>query len=112
MSLASSLGSNMTQRSPEKNMQLLLDKLDPQVVPEANKYYTFVYQAKTRGIQYDQHPLILCGSVFNWGFTGYNFHWEESRRYTWAEILTNVFEVPDSEIDFLRRYPTVKMRNT
>ena len=63
---------------PTKNMQMLLGgyfkSIQGQVTPEANKYYLFVYKAKTPNIQYDQHPLIICGNVFNWGFSGLNSH--------------------------------------
>ena len=29
-----------------------------EAIPSVGKYYTFVYNAKTAGKQYDQHPLI------------------------------------------------------
>ena len=54
---------------PTSNMALVLDKLSPSVlVPEADKYYTFVYTPKTQGIQYDQHPFVQVSSVHQWGF--------------------------------------------
>ena len=97
--------------SPVHNMRVILDKLGPGViVPEPNKYYTFIYQAKTPRIQYDQHPLILCGSLFRWGFTGYNMHWEESRRYTFAEC-SNIFELSEEEFDMMRGIPTALIRS-
>ena len=98
-----------SQRSPEKNMQLLLSKLKPSIVPEPSKYYTFIYTAKTPNIQYDQHPCILCGSVFQWGFTGYNIHWQDSRRYTWAEC-SNLYELNDEEFQLMQDYNTQRMR--
>ena len=43
-------------------MNLLKDTVTP--VPDVGKYYTFVYNAKTAGKQYDQHPLIACTDIF------------------------------------------------
>ena len=40
-------------------------------------FYTFVYNAKTPKITYDQHPLIACVDLFSWGFRGLNFHWQK-----------------------------------
>ena len=30
--------------------------------------------AKTKGLEYDQHPLIACIDVQRWGFRGINYH--------------------------------------
>ncbi len=79
-----------------------MDNLSPgEIVPTPDKYYVFVYKAKTKNIQYDQYPFIVCTSVFPWGFSGYNFHWEESRRYTWQEVITNIYEIKDEELEKL-----------
>ena len=102
-SLAMSFGSDPTQ-----NMSLLLGALSPStIVPRPDKYYTFIYKAKTRGIRYDQHPLIQCGSVLNWGFTGENVH-IGSRRYTWNEVLSNIYEVSQEEFETLRNVPLAR----
>ena len=53
-----------------------------EAIPTVGKYYTFVYNAKTAGKQYDQHPLIACTDIFKWGFRGINYHWQSSRSYT------------------------------
>ena len=42
-------------------------------IPTAGKYYTFFYNAKTPGIQYDEYPLVGVTDVFSWGFRGINF---------------------------------------
>lgn len=98
---------------PDYNMRLLLSYLtESEVVPEANKYYVFVYKAKTPNIQYDQHPLVLCGNVFKWGFTGYNFHWNEIRQYSWAEVLSNLYELNEEEFDIVKDIPLAKFRTT
>ena len=98
---------------PTRNMAILLSSLSPStIVPEPNKYYTFIYKAKSRGIQYDMHPLILCGSVFKWGFNGFNSHWNEPRQYSWAEVLSNVYELSDEEFDTLQDVPLALFKNT
>lgn len=102
-----------TTNDPVYNMRLLLDVLSMgEIVPEPNKYYTFVYTAKTPNVQYDQHPFILCGSVFDWGFIGYNQHWDESRRYTWNECQTNLFQIKDEEVETMSNYPSAYIRST
>ena len=94
-------------------MRLLLSYLTPsEIIPDPNKYYTFVYKAKTPNLQYDQHPLILCGNVFKWGFTGYNFHWNEIRQYSWAEVLSNLYEVSEEEFEIVKDIPLAKFRTT
>ena len=103
---------NEMNNSPTHNMRMLLSRLSPaKIVPEPNKYYTFVYVAKTPGIEYDMNPLILCGSVFKWGFTGENYHMG-SRRYTWNEIQSNIFEIYDSEIETASKLPTALIRTS
>ena len=99
--------------NPTYNMRLLLSYLGSSaIVPRPNKYYTFIYKAKTRGIQYDQHPLIVCGDVYKWGFTGMNAHWGSIRQYTWGEVLSNVYELSDEEFEFLQTVPLAKFKNT
>ena len=91
---------------PTSNMAYLLEKLSPSViVPEADKYYTFVYTPKTRNIRYDQHPFIQCTSRHEWGFIGFNYHWEEHRRYTWQEVQSNLFEIYDDEVEDMKTFP-------
>jgi len=97
---------------PTRNMAILLAKLNPSgIVPNANKYYTFVYKAKTKGIQYDQHPLILCGNVYKWGFTGENVH-IGTRQYSWNEVLSNVYEISEEEFQTLTEVPLAKFKST
>ena len=99
--------------NPTYNMRLLLSSLTPSsIVPRPNKYYTFIYKAKTRGIQYDRHPLIVCGDVYRWGFNGLNIHWGGVRQYSWNEVLSNVYELSDEEFEFLQDVPLAKFKNT
>lgn len=69
--------------------------------PEVGKYYTFVYNAKTPGIEYDQHPLIACTEIQRWGFRGINFHWRKYRNYTWEEVAGQLHVVKYEELDEL-----------
>ena len=47
---------------PEEIMLTIMDIFNQTVtpIPEAGKFYTFVYNPKTPNITYDQHPLIAC----------------------------------------------------
>jgi len=98
--------------SPEQNMKNLLNVLTPSVIiPEVDKYYVFVYKAKTKGIVYDQHPLVVVTGIFRWGFTGHNFHMGP-RRYTWGEIITNLYLVEDWELNTIENFPITLLKNT
>ena len=109
-----SLPGQMKQKSPERCMSILADSYQGQsiIVPDPNKYYVFVYKAKTPGVQYDQHPFVLVTGIYKWGFTGYNFHWESSRTYTWAEILTNLYEVTDENLNVVQELPIARLKTT
>ena len=92
-------------------MALLLDVLGPPVIiPKPNRYYVFAYIAKTPGITFDQHPLILSGNVYRWGFNGSNLHWGDIRQYTWNELQTALYEVRDDEIEAVSQMPIAKFR--
>ena len=98
--------------NPTKNMNLVLSNLQgSSIVPNPNKYYTFIYKAKTRGIQYDMHPLILCGNVYNWGFNGENAHMG-LRQYSWNEVLSNLYELTQEEFVYLQDVPLAKIKST
>ena len=106
------LNAKMT-KDPVYNMRLLLDRLQNSgTVPEPNKYYVFVYTPKTKNIQYDQHPFIVSGSNYQWGFTALNEHWGEMRRYTWAEMRTPLFEITEDEVETVSNLPIQYFRNS
>jgi hypothetical protein len=69
--------------------------------PEPGKFYTFIYTPKTPDIDYDQHPLIACTDLQKWGFKGINFHWRQSRNYTWEEVIGKLHVVRPNELDEL-----------
>lgn len=74
-------------RDPEMIMKIISEIFtDVDIIPQPGKFYTFVYNAKTPRLRYDQHPLIACEEIKGYGFTGINFHWRKPRQYTWNEI--------------------------
>ena len=100
----------LTSSDPEDLMLEIMGALNNTVeaIPTVGKYYTFVYNAKTAGKQYDQHPLIACTDLFRWGFRGINFHWQSSRNYTWEELTGQVYMVKSIELDDLLSIPYAK----
>ena len=44
---------------PEEMMLIIMEALNNTVtpIPEVGQFYTFIYNAKTPNITYDQHPL-------------------------------------------------------
>ena len=87
----------------EDQMVMIMDALSDTVtpIPDAGSICTFVYNAKTPGIRYDQHPLVAVTDLFAWGFRGTNFHHRETRQYTWNEIVGQVYIVQRNELDDL-----------
>jgi hypothetical protein len=71
-------------------------------IPDVGGYYTFVYFPKTNDITYDEHPLVAVTAIERWGFKAINFHWEQSRNYTWTEIVGRLHVINKDEIDYLR----------
>jgi len=92
---------------PDDLMMEMMEALNNTVtpVPDVGNFYTFVYNAKTPGETYDQHPLIACTSLERWGFKGLNFHWRKSRNYTWNELAGQLYIVQRNELDDLLNIP-------
>ncbi len=103
---------NQVTNDPEDMMLEIMEALKGTVtpIPDVGKFYTFVYTPKTPDIEYDQHPLIACTEIFRWGFKGYNFHWRQSRQYTWEEIAGQLYQVQYEELDDLFSIPYAKFR--
>ena len=99
-----------TTNDPEDLMLMIMEALKGTVspIPEVGNFYTFVYNAKTPRIQYDQHPLIACTDLQQWGFKGLNFHWRQSRNYTWEELAGQLYIVQYDELDDLLAIPYAK----
>ena len=112
MDRISSIKQNMLGiESPDELMLEILEALSESGnIPEAGNYYTFVYQPKTPGIQYDEFPLVAVTDVFSWGFKGLNFHWGNVRQYTWQEGIGNLHIVNSNEVESLRTIPFAKFR--
>ena len=98
---------NLRTNDPEEMMLEIMDLLKDTVtpIPEVGKFYTFVYNPKTPDIQYDQHPLVACTALEQWGFKGINFHWQQSRNYTWNELAGQLYIVEWNELDDLLAIP-------
>jgi len=98
---------NNRTNDPEEMMLEIMEALNDTVspIPEVGKFYTFVYNAKTPNITYDQHPLIACTDLQSWGFKGLNFHWRQSRNYTWEELAGQLYIVQWNELDDLLAIP-------
>ena len=98
---------NMVQEEntsdPEEIMLMIMEVFNQTVtpIPEVGGFYTFVYNAKTPKITYDQHPLIAYVDLFSWGFRGLNFHWQKYRNYTWSELAGQLYIVEYQELDEL-----------
>ncbi|NBP00201.1 MAG: hypothetical protein EBU90_08755 [Proteobacteria bacterium] len=98
-------------KDPEDIMILIMDIFTEKVwIPEVGKFYTFVYNPKTPDIEYDQHPLIACTEIYKWGFKAINFHWRESRNYTWQELAGQLHVVKYEELDELLSLQYAKFR--
>ena len=95
---------------PEDLMLIIMEALNNTVtpIPEVGQFYTFIYNAKTPNITYDQHPLIACTDLQSWGFKGLNFHWRQSRNYTWEELAGQLYVVQYNELDDLLAIPYAK----
>ena len=98
---------NNRTNDPEEMMMEIMEVLNDTVtpIPEVGKFYTFIYNAKTPNITYDQHPLIACTDLQSWGFKGLNFHWRQSRNYTWEELAGQLYIVQYNELDDLLTIP-------
>ena len=100
------LRTNDQEDMMEEIMQLLNDTVTP--IPDVGMLCTFVYNAKTPGISYDQHPLVVVTEVLKWGFKCINFHLRKPRQYTWYEIVGQVYIVQNEELDDLLAIPYAK----
>ena len=98
-------------KDPEDLMLVIIEIMKDEVLfPEVGKFYTFIYNPKTPNIEYDQHPLIACTSVYKWGFKGTNFHWRDSRSYTWEEVTGKLHVIKYNELDELLSIPYGKFK--
>ena len=98
-------------KDPDDIMVELISVLDEgPKIPEEGKIYIFIYNAKTPQINYDQNPFVAVTDIFSWGFRGLNFHWGETRQYTWNEVAGGLYEVYPSEVKDLQMIPFANFR--
>ena len=64
----------------------------------------------TSGIRYDQNPLVAVTNIYEWGFKGINFHWGQSRQYTFQEVVGQLYQVTNEELQDLNTIPFAKFR--
>ena len=99
-------------KDPDDIMVELISVLNetPKQSVQAGKIYVFIYNAKTNQLRYDQNPFVAVTDVMPWGFRGLNFHWNETRQYTWNEVAGGVYEVYPSEVKDLNMIPFANFR--
>ena len=109
--IASLVGNLIGSESADELLVDIMGALGDSVesVPEVGKIYVFAYQPKTPG-RYDQNPLVAVTGVFDWGFKGINFHWGQSRSYTFQEVASQLYQVTNEELQDLNTIPFAKFR--
>jgi hypothetical protein len=106
------IGSGVGTESPDDMMLKIMEALgDIEYAPDSvGAFYTFVYQAKTPELLYDEHPLVEIVEITRWGFKGFNYHWNMVRNYTFPEIIGPMYRVNAEELSTLRTLPYKKFR--
>ena len=88
---------------------------DVEKYPRPGNIYTFVYTAKTPGISYDKHPLVIVqadGFGLS-GFKGFNVHWPDHRNYVWEGVTGSFHRVQKGEeFDYLHDVPYSEILQT
>ena len=106
--------------SPSELMNMIIERIQDteRDLPSAGKYYTYIYYAKTPNIIYDRYPLILASEPMDYGFFGFNYHWQlrggqsPFRQYTFKEVASPFYEVNFNEFTTLRSIPYADFRQT
>ena len=110
--IASLVGNLIGSESADELLVEIMGALSDSAVsiPEVGKIYVFAYQPSTPGIRYDQNPLVAVTSVYEWGFKGINFHWGQSRQYTFQEVASQLYQVTNKELQDQNTIPFAKFR--
>lgn len=100
--------------SQEELMNEILSRLSgtERSYPTPGRYYTYIYYAKTPGILYDQHPLIMAGDMLPKGFRGFNYHLGKIRQYNTEDgdrLVSGLYELSQQEFATLRSVPYGKL---
>ena len=61
-------------------------------------------------IEYDEFPLIACMEIKQWGFRGFNYHWNKMRNYTWNELVGELHELSVAELNHARELSYAKFK--
>lgn len=100
--------------SPEELMNEIIMRLSgtERLYPAPGRYYTYIYYAKTPGILYDRHPLILAGDILPKGFRGFNYHLGKIRQYNTEDgdrLVSGLYELSQQEFATLKSVPYGKL---
>ena len=84
----------------ETIMEMLESALDGSVAGATipGRAYVYSYYAKTPNLLYDQYPITVVNSVYDWGFVGYNLHLKMVRQYDWNQCATKFYELRTPEV--------------
>jgi hypothetical protein len=104
----------MGDEKPEDLMNEIISRLSgtERLYPSPGRYYTYIYYAKTPGILYDRHPLILAGDMLPKGFRGFNYHLGKIRQYNTEDsdrLISGLYELTQQEFAILRSVPYGKL---
>jgi len=101
--------------SSDKRMNMILEAIENTnrgMFPEAGKYYTYIYYAKTPKLLYDRYPLIKAGDLLSKGFRGFNYHLDKIRQYNTSDgdrLITGLYEISPAEFNLLLRVAYKKL---
>lgn len=100
--------------SPEELMNEIIMRLSgtERAYPAPGRYYTYIYYAKTPGIIYDRHPLIMAGDMLPRGFRGFNYHLGKIRQYNTVDgdrLVSGLYELSQQEFATLKSVPYGKL---
>ena len=89
--------------TPDEIMAVIREVFDDtDELPRPGNIYTFVYTAKTPGIRYDKHPLLMVESLNPPYFKGYNVHWPDHRNYVLQGVGSSFHKIErGEEFDYL-----------
>lgn len=94
------------EESAEIMNEVMVALKDTEVqLPTVGSYYTFQYFANTPNLLYDRYPIVAVTGVFEWGFTGVNFHWKEQRNYNYNQMASPLYQAKRNEVDTLLTLP-------
>lgn len=95
-----------TESSDEIMNALITALSDSQVqAPQSGGIYLFQYYAMTPALLYDRYPVVGVRNVYDWGFSGVNFHIKDPRQYNYTQIASPIFQIKQEELNSLLVLP-------